>query len=355
VIADGPAYLSGLSGVRTFADWLARLPAPLARAADRVGALRGVLLFVASVRHETVAVIRTGPGWRSLLLLRALLGRRRKLVVLHFLVHPEPEGGLPRALYRLWDPIDRLAIRRATREGQVLTAWEREDYAERYRLSQDRFRLVPWPWRRTAGDSLPEPPREPLVLSSGRALCDWPTLFAAARGSEWPLVVVCSADDLPEVRALNADAGADVRSEIPPHEHAALMARATVLVVTMREREVSQGQVRLMDAADAGVPVVITGTRGLQGYVEPGRTAILVPPEDPAALRTAVDGLLADAPERERIRRAAWERSLAWTGEHYLRAIGDLLRGEVSTVDVPVTADDPSDVGFSPWPRNPRG
>jgi hypothetical protein len=35
-----------------------------------------------------------------------------------------------------------------------------------------------------------------IVLCSGRANCDWETLLAAAQGQHWPLVVVCSADDL---------------------------------------------------------------------------------------------------------------------------------------------------------------
>lgn len=270
-------------------------------------------------------MIRTGPGWRTLLLLRALFGRRRKLVVLHFLVHPPPDRPLQRLAHRLWESIDRLAIRRSMREGQVLTTWERQEYARRYGIPEERFRVVPWPWRRTPAQSLPPEPEQPLVLSSGRALCDWPTLFAAAEGADWPLVVVCSKEDLPEVERLNAGGRAEVRCEISAAEHAELLARATVFVVTMREAGVSQGHVRLMDAADAGVPVVVSGTRSLRGYAVPGQTAIVVPPEEPQAMREAIDRLLSDAQERERIRRAAWERSAAWTGEDYVAALADLV------------------------------
>lgn len=285
------------------------------------GPLRGIALFAASVRADAIAVVRTGPGWRALLLLRALFGRRRKLVALQFIVHPH-RG---RRRDRLWDRADVWAVRRALRAGLVLTTDEQRACVDRYRLPAERFPLVRWPSRLAPAAELPPPAAEPLVLATGRAFCDWPTVFAAARGAAWPLTVVCSHEDLAAVQRLDADGRATVLAEIPAHEHAALLRRATVLVVAMREREVSQGHVRLMDAADAGVPVVITQARALREYLVPGETALVVAPGDPAALRAAVDRLMADPAERERIRRAAFARSQGWTGEEYLAAVGAVL------------------------------
>lgn len=285
------------------------------------GPLRGVALFAASVRADAIATVRTGPGWRTLVLLRALLGRRHKLVALQFIVHPHRGRRRDRA----WGRVDVWAVRRALRAGLVLTAAEQQACVARYGLPAERFPLVRWPSRLAPAGELPPPAAEPLVLSTGRAFCDWPTVFAAARGASWPLTVVCSREDLPEVDRLNADGRATVLSEIPAHEHAALLRRASVLVVAMRERDVSQGHVRLMDAADAGVPVVITAARALREYLVPGETAVVVAPGDAAALRAAVDRLMGDPAERERIRRAAFERSQGWTGEDYLAAVGALL------------------------------
>jgi glycosyltransferase involved in cell wall biosynthesis len=72
---------------------------------------------------------------------------------------------------------------------------------------------------------------------------------------------------------------------------------------------------------------VVSDTRSLRGYVVPGLTAVVVPPEDPAAMREAIDRLLSDAAERERIRRAAWERSAGWTAQDYVAALADLIHG----------------------------
>ena len=304
LLADG-WYAWQLPGAESFEAWLDARPAPLARLARRVGAVRGVLLFAASTRRDAVAVIRTDPGWRALLLLRAALGRRRKLVALHFIAHPSGLG----------DRLDRWATRRALRAAQVLSAFEVAEYARRY--GTDRFRHVPFPLLREAAP-LPPAPAEPLVVAGGRAHCDWPTLFAAAEGAPWPLTVVCSPDDRADVDRLNADGRAEVLTDLHRDDYRALLARATACAVVMRERGLSQGHVRLADAVEAGAPIAATATRSLEGYVTDGETALLVAPGDPGALRAALDHLHADPALRERLRAEAHRRACARTWPEYL-------------------------------------
>jgi hypothetical protein len=238
-VADG-AYAWLLPGVDSFGTWLARLPAPLQRAAARSGPVRVALLFVASTRRRRVAVVRVDPGWRTLLLLRAVLGRRRKLVVLQFIRHPLPG--------RWWPPIDRWAVRHAMLVGHVLSPRERERYAAEFGLSVERFVHIPWAWRAEPATRLPEPAAEPSVLCGGRAFCDWPTLFEAQAGAGWPLTVVCSARELEQVRALAAGTPVRVYADLEPGDYAAPLRRATVAVIAMREAGISQGQIRLMEA-----------------------------------------------------------------------------------------------------------
>jgi glycosyltransferase involved in cell wall biosynthesis len=143
------------------------------------------------------------------------------------------------------------------------------------------------------------------VLASGRTACDWPTLFNAARGATWPLTIVCSAEERRTVDVLNRDGRATVLSEITPEEHRRLLASAEVYALALRERRASSGQVRLARAIEAGVPVVATRVQGLDGYLDAGTTALAVPVGDAAALRTAIDRLLDDAPLRDALRRKA--------------------------------------------------
>jgi type III pantothenate kinase len=60
--------------------------------------------------------------------------------------------------------------------------------------------------------------------------------------------------------------------------------------------------------------VVASAVGGLLDAVEDGVTGLLVPPHDPAALREAVRGLLADSERRRELGARARERALEQFG-----------------------------------------
>jgi len=79
-----------------------------------------------------------------------------------------------------------------------------------------------------------------------------------------------------------------------------------------------------------GRPVVASAVGGLRDLVVDGETGLLVPPNDPAALRTALERLLGDAGLRNRLGAAARERAaehLSWerATELTMHAYGDAL------------------------------
>jgi glycosyltransferase involved in cell wall biosynthesis len=285
-------------------------------------AIRGIALFLLSTRYAAVGLARERPGWGTVLFLRALFGRRRKLVVFELIVH-ERRHPLRKLLYAY----DRWAVRRTMLRGHVLTREERETLPRYYGLRPDRFEYVPWPLMTGALPDLPPLPPRPLVLCAGRAYCDWETLFRAARGAGWPLHVLCSERDRGRVEALAATSGAKVETEIPRERFIELMRRATVYVVSLEEKGRSQGHVRLMDGRTQGVPMVVTRTAAVADYVRDDETALVVPPRDPSRMRTAIDRLLRDPDLQERIRRQARDQAWGWTGWHYVRALGEFIAG----------------------------
>jgi glycosyltransferase involved in cell wall biosynthesis len=322
-LVDG--YYGPYLAFTDFAELLGRAPALVRRAAG-VGALRGVLLFLASLGRPAVVVVRLDRGWRSLLLLRAAFGRRPKLVALQFLRLPPPERGWRRVFELLWRRVERWALPRALRTGCVLTRWEAEEYAAYYGI--DRFEHVPWPWRDEPQTPPPDYEESGAVVAAGRAFCDWETLSAAAGGSSWPLTVVCGAGDLARVSALGWPPGTTVLSDVSTDEYLALLGGAALAVFPLLDGHTSQAQIRLMHANGAGVPVVVSDVKGIDGYVVDGLTAVLVAPGDPLALRAAVEGLLASPDRRRGLRAAALERSGGWSGHDYGRALEAVIRGE---------------------------
>ena len=167
-----------------------------------------------------------------------------------------------------------------------------------------------------------------MRMASGRAACDWSTLFAAARHARWRLMVVCSQVDRPLVERLNRDCTATVMTEVSPEEHARLLSTAGVYALVLHEQNASTGHVRLARAIEAGIPVVASNVRGLDGYLEDGITAVAVPPGDAAALRKAIDRLLDDRQAYRSLRARAYEAMRSRSLEDYVARIrGMALKG----------------------------
>ena len=101
VLADG-WYAWGNDGFLPFTDWIERRSPGLGRLAWRFAWLRGLLLFAASTRHAALAVIYRDRDWRSRLLLRACLGRERKLVILHLIEKDARSGRAAGLIDRVW-------------------------------------------------------------------------------------------------------------------------------------------------------------------------------------------------------------------------------------------------------------
>jgi glycosyltransferase involved in cell wall biosynthesis len=120
---------------------------------------------------------------------------------------------------------------------------------------------------------------------------------------------------------------------VAPSRLGAYYARAAVVACPSRREGYG---VVAREAMAHGRPVVASAVGGLLDAVEDGVTGVLVPPRDPAALRAALERLLADRELRERIGTAAREqarRDLSWpaiaaqTLEAYRDAVGGSAPG----------------------------
>lgn len=317
-------------GFATHAETLeSQLPPLIARFAARSGLVRGLALGWLARRGTPVAVIRRERGSLPALLVCALPPARPHVYVLELIRRPLPLTAWRRLLYRLWwRAVENPALRRGMAGGQTMTGWERDEYARHYGIDPGRLDHVPWAFCER-GDRPPDAVSMDAdqVFASGRTACDWETLFAAARGSEWRLVVVCSDRDLARVQELAADCrpAAEIHSELDWGLHDQLLSGADICAIVLQDRGLSAGHVRLMAAVEAGIPVVATEVRSLEGYTEPGGSAVLVAPAAPASLRGAIDQLLADAPRRRALRDAALSRARAWTYDDYFGRIGELI------------------------------
>jgi glycosyltransferase involved in cell wall biosynthesis len=91
-----------------------------------------------------------------------------------------------------------------------------------------------------------------------------------------------------------------------------LYAAAAVVVVPLYESSYAAGLTCILEAMSCGKPVVATDTVGLEGLIEPGRSGLLVPANDPKALAAAVDRLMSD----KQLRLTLGEHNRAWAQEN---------------------------------------
>lgn len=96
---------------------------------------------------------------------------------------------------------------------------------------------------------------------------------------------------LAELRKLASALGVAERVAFLGHREdvPALLAHADAFVLPSRSEAFPNG---VIEAMAAGLPVVASGVGGLLDLIDPGRTGLLVPPDDAQALAEAIDGLV---------------------------------------------------------------
>jgi len=178
--------------------------------------------------------------------------------------------------------------------SSALTAAARELGAKEVALIPTGVELPPEP-----GDS-DEPPHVLFVgrLSPEKGIED----FLSATEGLPRLILGAGPIDVPEAVGF-----------VPPSQVGAFYERAAVVCVPSRREGVG---LAAREAMAHGRAVVATAVGGLPDAIRDGETGLLVPPRDPAALRTAIVRLLGDAELRARLgaaSRAHAERELSWS------------------------------------------
>lgn len=220
----------------------------------------------------------------------AARGRRLPVVVINF--------GL-NLIWRRASPARRAFLRRSWRSASrliCLGASQRDELVEAAELDPARVLNLPIPVDERFFAPRPHD-RERLVLTVGKDLArDYRTFFAAVSGLDVDARVIAHARN---VEGLDVPANARLSGGVSFVELRELYARAACVVLPQRTDTYVYGSeggglTALLEAMAMGRPIVASDRAILHDYVDDGVEALLVPPEDPAALRDAVERVLAD-------------------------------------------------------------
>lgn len=161
------------------------------------------------------------------------------------------------------------------------------------------------------------------AVSAGRTFRDYETLLDAFEGLDYPLTIV---GYRPPSENRRTPANVVVHRELPLAELTRLIARASIVIVPLEERDISIGQSVVLQAMAMGKAVVVTRVNGIVDYVDDMKTGLLVPPRDATALRDAARQLARDPQLRRRLGAAAREQVLRQhLLTHYLQGVSRVL------------------------------
>jgi glycosyltransferase involved in cell wall biosynthesis len=146
---------------------------------------------------------------------------------------------------------------------------------------------------------------------------DFPTFLRAVEQTSVPSAVIAHKGvlpqkELPENVVLHEDISREAYLELISH--------ARCVVIPLKNRARSVGQVVLTDAMALGKAVIATRTIGTVDYIESGKTGILVPPSDAQSLREAILLVARDREAGRRLGLAARE-SARLSHEIHLKAL----------------------------------
>jgi glycosyltransferase involved in cell wall biosynthesis len=162
-----------------------------------------------------------------------------------------------------------------------------------------------------------ETPVEELICSVGAEARDYGTLVEAVRGLDVRVelavgTTVLKTGDLATdlaaalrpIVAPGRPPNVELRQQVDQLELRELYARSRFAVVPTEDVEFDAGVTTIAEAMAMGKAVVVSRAHGQVDLVREGQTGLYVPPDDPRALRVAIEHLLAHPAEAERMGRA---------------------------------------------------
>ena len=207
---------------------------------------------------------------------------------------------------------------------------QRERLLRQHDLDPDRVHTVPFGVDERFYRPSPTP-QDGYVLAVGRDMArDYDTFARAVDGLDARAVIVASERNLTDV---TVPRNVELRLDVSYPELRELYAGASCVVLPTRREGYRygadcSGQTVLLDAMAMGRPVVASKRSTLSDYVSEPETALIVPPEDPPELRTAIERLLGDrelAAGMGGRGRAVVEREL--TTRHMARRLAPIITG----------------------------
>ena len=145
----------------------------------------------------------------------------------------------------------------------------------------------------------PEAPSNGTILAVGDdAARDFGTMLEAIKGLDFPVLI--KSGKVKEDREVYPNLTV-ISRHLSFIEYRQLFIDAALVIVPLADAIHASGVTTLLEAMAMGKPVIVSDSEGIRDYIVAGETCLAVPCNDPAALRSAIDRLMAEPETRARL------------------------------------------------------
>ena len=138
---------------------------------------------------------------------------------------------------------------------------------------------------------VPATSEKDYVFSAGRQSRDYATLIRASRNTRIKTIILAGRDSVTKktsIEGLTLPCNVTVYYERPYEEYKDLLDASKIVVISLKDVPYACGQEALLEAFAAGKPVIATRTAAMKDYIEDGKTGVLVSPNNPDELGSAI-------------------------------------------------------------------
>ncbi|HNP69470.1 MAG TPA: glycosyltransferase family 4 protein [Kouleothrix sp.] len=193
---------------------------------------------------------------------------------------------------------DYLGLQRRIDRFLVYSTWQKQFIEQRWSVTPERVVFTPFMVDThffSPEHATPQPGNTPIICSVGLEARDYPTLLRAVENLPAQIMIAAASPwskRTDNTQGQHIPANVTVR-RFSQYDLRQLYADSAFMVMPLQNVEFQAGVTAILEAMAMGRAVICSRTPGQTDVVVDGETGIYVPPGDPAALREAIDYLLA--------------------------------------------------------------
>lgn len=242
-----------------------------------------------------------------------------KLVVMTFIYNPK--SGF---VGKIYDKFVRMAVESNYIDRIIcFSKAECEEYKMYFNNAEDKFTST---LLGKGSHGLKKTVVSDYIVSAGRSNRDYEFLINVLKDTDYQVKIIC--DCISDTIRNNLPSNIQILNNTFGNEYLDILVNAKCVVIPLFNENISSGQLVLIQAMEAGVPVIVLGTKALDEYIADGKNGFLLK-KDKRQLLDTIEGLYSD---EERYDEVSANAMKYYYENHTVEAMARSIAGIVNNI-----------------------